>query len=227
MAHRVAPRRGFTLIELLVVIAIIAILAAILFPVFAKAREKARMSSCASNCKQIGVAITQYIQDNDERLMMRNDNANRGWQSLVQSYVKSIQVFTCPSDSAKIYTPNTHNTGAYAVNNYGYQRADPARASWGGGIFHCDPPMHMAEFPAPSTTVLFGEGDVSGCCGDALGTGVGTNSGWPALGNGGRQFVARHTDTCNVWFLDGHVKGLSIDALRANNMYVLNAVIGK
>ncbi|MEN6404264.1 MAG: prepilin-type N-terminal cleavage/methylation domain-containing protein, partial [Armatimonadia bacterium] len=61
-------KRGFTLIELLVVIAIIAILAAILFPVFAKAREKARQTSCLNNCKQLGTAIVQYCQDYDERM---------------------------------------------------------------------------------------------------------------------------------------------------------------
>jgi prepilin-type N-terminal cleavage/methylation domain-containing protein len=67
--HR--PDRGFTLIELLVVIAIIAILAAILFPVFARAREMARRSSCASNMKQIGLGLIQYAQDNDERMPHR------------------------------------------------------------------------------------------------------------------------------------------------------------
>ena len=66
--------RGFTLIELLVVIAIIAILAAILFPVFAKAREKARQITCASNLKQIGLGFTQYIQDYDERLPCGTDD---------------------------------------------------------------------------------------------------------------------------------------------------------
>ncbi|MEN6401236.1 MAG: prepilin-type N-terminal cleavage/methylation domain-containing protein, partial [Armatimonadia bacterium] len=113
-------RRGFTLIELLVVIAIIAILAAILFPVFAKAREKARQTSCLNNLKQIGTAFIQYAQDYDERMPMRGINmvqpdtsapgyffttAYNGsttgklisWMDLVYPYIKNRQVFVCPS----------------------------------------------------------------------------------------------------------------------------------
>ena len=82
-------RKGFTLIELLVVIAIIAILAAILFPVFAKAREKARTSSCQSNLKQIGLAITQYVQDYDETLPQRYMGAEAySWRVCVSPYLK-------------------------------------------------------------------------------------------------------------------------------------------
>jgi len=93
-------RKGFTLIELLVVIAIIAILAAILFPVFAQAREKARQISCASNEKQLGLAITQYTQDNDEMYPQGTDtNWNNSWPLAVQPYVKSYGVFRCPDDS--------------------------------------------------------------------------------------------------------------------------------
>jgi len=109
--------KGFTLIELLVVIAIIAILAAILFPVFAKAREKARQASCASNEKQIGIAILQYIQDNDEQFMsglqgvttandvtapngeIDVDKAGTGWSSQIYQFVKSKGVYKCPDDS--------------------------------------------------------------------------------------------------------------------------------
>jgi len=93
-------RSGFTLIELLVVIAIIAILAAILFPVFAKVREKARQTSCSSNEKQIGLAIIQYIQDADETFPMGVQNSwyANTWPLQVQPYITSLQVFKCPDD---------------------------------------------------------------------------------------------------------------------------------
>src|SRR6056297_1595143 len=107
-------RRGFTLIELLVVIAIIAILAAILFPVFARAREKARQTSCLSNVKQIGLAWQMYVQDYDECIPPYYvPNSVRGpelpdigasttlyWQDLIYPYTKNFQIWVCPSDSS-------------------------------------------------------------------------------------------------------------------------------
>src|SRR5690606_34634754 len=93
-------RRGFTLIELLVVIAIIALLAAILFPVFGRARENARRSSCSSNMKQLALGLMQYVQDHDERLPnYRGNNSSTDkplWQDIVLPYVKSKQIFRCP-----------------------------------------------------------------------------------------------------------------------------------
>ncbi len=118
-------RRGFTLIELLVVIAIIAILAAILFPVFAKAREKARTSSCQSNMKQIGVAFAQYTQDYDEMLPLcrtctgfispvDGSNVTLTWRFSIQPYMKSIQVFHCPSNNTN------QKVDGGILNDYGY-----------------------------------------------------------------------------------------------------------
>lgn len=105
MRHRLshtrgaAHRRGFTLIELLVVIAIIAILAAILFPVFAQAREKARAISCTSNLKQLATSVLMYAQDYDEIYPVGvQDDWNQSWPVKVQPYVKNIGVFRCPSD---------------------------------------------------------------------------------------------------------------------------------
>jgi prepilin-type N-terminal cleavage/methylation domain-containing protein len=97
-------RRGFTLIELLVVIAIIAILAAILFPVFAKAREKARQSSCLSNLKQLGLSMMQYAQDYDESYPAHYRYMPAGvalywWADVTQPYIKNYQVLACPSGS--------------------------------------------------------------------------------------------------------------------------------
>src|ERR671917_195604 len=101
-SRRVRSARGFTLIELLIVIAIIAILASILFPVFARARENARRSSCMSNLKQIGLGIMQYTQDYDEAYPQIYAGGWAGtyrWTDSVQPYIKSTQVFNCPSDA--------------------------------------------------------------------------------------------------------------------------------
>ena len=119
-------RRGFTLIELLVVIAIIAILAAILFPVFAKAREKARQASCLSNLKQIGLGLMMYAQDFDERLpatyqwmVWGNNWPLYSWRGAMYPYVKNSQLFVCPSDSSPGNDPSPNSLGpvSYAAND--------------------------------------------------------------------------------------------------------------
>lgn len=134
-SHRAATQ-GFTLIELLVVIAIIAILAAILFPVFAKAREKARATSCLSNLKQIALANSMYVDDNDSTLMHsppdNKDFRHEGFEGhalwdpkmvqvypeLLQPYIKSRGVWACPSDDGVVWssasTPATNQTGVRA-----------------------------------------------------------------------------------------------------------------
>jgi len=123
--------QGFTLIELLVVIAIIAILAAILFPVFAQAREKARTISCLSNTKQLSLGLLQYIQDYDEsspagaqipvgQVCAGSRMPGRGWAGEIYPYIKSVQVYKCPNDPTQ---PDTSVSPAlvpcsYALNMY-------------------------------------------------------------------------------------------------------------
>ena len=120
-------QRGFTLIELLVVIAIIAILAAILFPVFARAREKARQTSCLSNQKQIVLSWLMYSQDYDERTVLwripvpvTHPNEDHGycyWQHTLQPYCKNEQVFVCPS--SKPFPSNCRGVrGGYGLNTH-------------------------------------------------------------------------------------------------------------
>jgi len=115
-------KRGFTLIELLVVIAIIAILAAILFPVFAKVREKARQTTCLSNEKQIGPAFAQYTQDYDEKwpagvtTATGGGVAGNGWAGLVYGYIKSAGVFHCPDDTT-LTNGNGYVPISYAFNS--------------------------------------------------------------------------------------------------------------
>ncbi|HEY3333274.1 MAG TPA: prepilin-type N-terminal cleavage/methylation domain-containing protein [Capsulimonadaceae bacterium] len=126
---KMKPKHGFTLIELLVVIAIIAILAAILFPVFATAREKARQSTCASNLKQIGLGLLQYTQDNDECLVnawygqggsysySNNSGQAYKWMDAIYPYVKSENVFNCPDDVGTFST-GEKGVGYQYANNY-------------------------------------------------------------------------------------------------------------
>ncbi len=157
-------RRGFTLIELLVVIAIIAILAAILFPVFARAREKARQTSCLSNTKQLSLASQMYIQDYDEMLplvMFLTDgavqypngstNAWGLWPAVIYPYVSNIDVFNCPSSSWKWAGERT------TQGNYGANR-QICGGHWGNPG---DPPnvapRSLGEIHSPSSTIMITE----------------------------------------------------------------------
>ena len=114
-------KRGFTLIELLVVIAIIAILAAILFPVFARAREKARQASCQSNLKQVTLGYLMYAQDYDEWfpgfLTGSTTGTRYAWYDVIQPYIKNRQVYICPS-SLLYLAPNRYTTSQNTATEY-------------------------------------------------------------------------------------------------------------
>ena len=203
-------RRGFTLIELLVVIAIIAILAAILFPVFARARENARRASCQSNLKQIGLGILQYTQDYDESLP-RSRNAGvtlpangalasitpawAPWQFVIQPYVKSYQLFKCPSNSASGFTTNSNDLVPKSYQSNGGNVAnDP-------GLFGGDRPMNegkttaLAAMDSPSQLLLVGEHpDRADPDFFSYSTSI--------------TFLSHLQTTTNFLFADGHVKAL-------------------
>jgi prepilin-type N-terminal cleavage/methylation domain-containing protein/prepilin-type processing-associated H-X9-DG protein len=168
-------KNGFTLIELLVVIAIIAILAAILFPVFAQAREKARTSSCLSNTKQIGLGAMMYTQDYDEVVVPRAwrsgaafPDDQRYWPELIQSYMKNWPILRCPSDANDpfgIWNGSQANIKWYynwmrwPAYGYNWNYLNSAGLSFvdcsgwqplGGGL-----PISMAAINQPSQTVGF------------------------------------------------------------------------
>lgn len=198
-------RKGFTLIELLVVIAIIAILAAILFPVFARAREKARQTSCLSNLKQLGLGVMMYVQDYDEVLpayfigrysptpvsaaepTFGQQDATRwhqSWQTGIYPYVNNTQIFLCPSTTWQ-------NRGT----NYGWCRAYIINGTY-TEVFAADAHVPMSRLIKPAETILIGE---------------------KAYGNpnyilSGEYYCLRadHNDGANFAFADGHAKWLNL-----------------
>jgi len=181
-------RKGFTLIELLVVIAIIAILAAILFPVFARAREKARQASCMSNLKQLALAILMYAEDYDEMLPSNAIFPPTGpirWPALVMPYVKNAQIFTCPSDK-------TIKIGGTPLGN-------SESSGYGLGCHICF--YELAKIYKPSETVLLA--DTYSYMVRAAG------QSWGLEPVGGRRVLYRHNGMANFAFCDGHVKAMN------------------
>ena len=241
-------RQAFTLIELLVVIAIIAILAAILFPVFAKAREKARTISCLSNEKQIGLGFMQYIQDNDEHLPVAWDNNSapggsaRSWAQMTFPYIKSLQLFKCPSNSLAAaaglmncdgfnHGPTNDTTNwscgagapqipaGYAMNSdLGYQN---------GGQTNYGPYKSIAGIDSPSSKILVTESSTYTpmthwpdwfSCGGGPCTSV-------AQAQGSSSYYATafagHVGMMNVIYCDGHAK-----TMQPTNMVAVTSQIG-
>ena len=204
-------RRGFTLIELLVVIAIIAILAAILFPVFARAREKARQTSCLSNMKEIDLAMLMYVQDYDETFTGRIV-----WNQRVQPYVKNEQIFLCPSYPGAL----TYVTNGYCMTNYdigGLAGIPGIRGGYGVACYTTGSTTgrRIAHIKRPAEIILFNE--TSGNC---------THHSDPNCGcsdvstNGvGFHVVTRHNDGANFAFVDGHAKWLRKDTVLRNPAY--------
>ena len=201
-------RGGFTLIELLVVIAIIAILAAILFPVFARARENARRASCQSNLKQISLGFIQYTQDYDELYVPYTvivGGKNIGWAENIQPYLKSTQIFQCPSETNEPDTTGGTTAGYtdYFINLYLCYEVNPGRP-YG---------RNQAELLNPSLTVQA----VDDANGNATAWETGCTGGSVSACNNiaanpwdfatmQNPVSQRHLDGQNFAFCDGHVK---------------------
>ena len=209
-------RLGFTLIELLVVIAIIAILAAILFPVFSQAREKARSISCLSNMKQMATSTMMYQQDYDEVLFFRtssstqimrtplanSSNAARWW-NMVMPYIKSNQLFACPSDGTPTLSPDINGVldikRSYIANTAPEELSDAAVSDPTETIVVTEKVDYIGTATSPNTSSWIGafNGEIS------------LN---PAI-NG---VAIRHQGGTNCSFFDGHAKWMRLEAMVAS-----------
>jgi prepilin-type N-terminal cleavage/methylation domain-containing protein/prepilin-type processing-associated H-X9-DG protein len=206
-------KKAFTLIELLVVIAIIAILAAILFPVFAQAREKARQTACLSNCKQMGLATMMYVEDYDERFFwqpwpgstpttptidpyLNIPQPTLGLWDILQPYVKNQGIFACPSNSDSYYAGN------YPLNykvNYGDNE-----------LLFTYMPVAQATLQAPADIAMFADSTL--LWGTFIGFEVQDSDGvnrryW--LRSDQQTWIygtPRHFNGINAIFADGHAK---------------------
>lgn len=197
--------RGFTLIELLVVIAIIAILAAILFPVFARAREKARQTSCLSNLRQLGLAMEMYYEDYQrfpwddltEGGALEGTAPTWTWRLMIYPYVHNTQIFVCPTasqlNSFDATYPDYDQLAGYAINHVHWDDDLGTDAE--------PPPGHtMSMVRSPAEVILLT---------DFIGDHVISHFGTQEHGFVRRDSAAtRHNEGCNYLFVDGHAKWL-------------------
>jgi prepilin-type N-terminal cleavage/methylation domain-containing protein/prepilin-type processing-associated H-X9-DG protein len=209
MEARMRRRNGFTLIELLVVIAIIAILAAILFPVFAQAREKARQSVCLSNFKQIGLGVMMYVQDWDETYPTSRLYALKGgsdctqkivtWKAETAPYVKSLNVYKCPSNSHHDQPDETKGDDTVGLPVFPISYAYSGSALWSGDSGQV--PIRMGTIPEPARYIMLVESNQA--CADMGIWALKEDSKSWGLKQG---YFVHSTRTMQALYFDGHAK---------------------
>jgi len=220
-------KRGFTLIELLVVIAIIAILAAILFPVFAQAREKARQARCVSNLRQLGLAVQMYVIDHEAYPMMSSPSyvsPRTRWPDYIFPYVKNEQIFICPSaNRADVLKKQfAHDqTKVYGGYGYNYQYLGNSRSAPPNLPFTASEAM----IAAPAETIALADTNgVLNADGSLSGEGVYTvDPPLPSSRGSGKSSgyyewsrsmpAERHNEQVTVAFCDGHARAMKLSRM--------------
>jgi prepilin-type N-terminal cleavage/methylation domain-containing protein/prepilin-type processing-associated H-X9-DG protein len=210
-------QRAFTLIELLVVIAIIAILASILFPVFSRAREKARQAACQSNLRQIGLAIGMYVQDNDETLclatMLDTNNGDDGkWYTIMAPYLRNRDLLRCPSRKDLGYNQpySREGTHGYGWNGPGGTFRNPDEPWNGFGMYPTTPTTYTnacitdGDVVLPAETIIVGDPPAVGY--------PSTFEGWVLdAADFPADLPKHHNGLGDYLFYDGHVKALKFE----------------